>query len=339
MGVQLRFISKNVLYECEFYAKIVCVRLQKLYELAIQNDPRPKSEIVDFLAREEKKFQKLSKEEQEVFDSEKLKNPYSDSRILFGSPASEIKKIAVGIDLEASELLLIHELNKSKAKIDLALSHHPEGIALAQLDGVMKLQEDLYEAAGVPINVIEKLMDKEVQKIIRGVHPINHQKNIDVARLLKIPYACTHTPADNLAYRFVEKLIASKKPKTIGDVMNVFLSEPEFHASAKRGVPPIAFVGSKKSRAGKVVVTGFTGGTSGSSEIYESMKHAGVGTEIAMHMKPEAQKQAEKHHINVVIAGHIASDSLGMNLLCDAFQKAGVKEILPLGGFTRFRRK
>ncbi len=89
----------------------------------------------------------------------------------------------------------------------------------------------------------------------------------------------------------------------------------------------------------KVVVTGFTGGTSGSAEVYESMKHAGVGTEIAMHMKPEARKEAEKHHINVVVAGHIASDSLGMNLLCDAFQKAGVKEIVPMGGFTRFARK
>jgi putative NIF3 family GTP cyclohydrolase 1 type 2 len=69
------------------------------------------------------------------------------------------------------------------------------------------------------------------------------------------------------------------------------------------------------------------------------MKHAGVGTEIAMHMKPEARKEAEKHHINVVVAGHIASDSLGMNLLCDAFMKEGVKEIVPFGGFTRFARK
>jgi hypothetical protein len=66
------------------------------------------------------------------------------------------------------------------------------------------------------------------------------------------------------------------------------------------------------------------------------MKHAGVGTEIAMHMKPEAQKAAEKHHINVVIAGHIASDSLGMNLLLD---ELGIPEVVALGGFTRFTRK
>jgi len=319
------------------------MQLQKIYELAIQkgieNDPRPKSEITRFLADEKKVFEKLEKKEREFFDPERLKNPYSDTRILFGNPNSEVKKIAVGIDFDSGELLLVHELNRSGKKIDLALSHHPEGIALAKLDGVMKLQEDLYSQAGVPVNVIEKLMDKEIQKIIRAIHPINHQKNIDIARILQIPYACTHTVADNLAYRFVEKLVQKKQLRTVGDVIDVLLREPEFRESAKRGVPPIAFVGNKNSRAGKVVVTGFTGGTSGSSEVYESMKHAGVGTEIAMHMKPEARKEAEKHHINVVIAGHIASDSLGMNLLCDALQKAGVKEILPMGGFTRFVRK
>jgi len=319
------------------------MKLQKLYELAVQkgieNDPRSKTEVADFLKKEKEVFEKLEKKEKEFFDSARLQNPYSDTRILIGSPNSEIKKIAVGIDLEAEELLLVHELNKNGAKIDLALSHHPEGIALAKLDGVMKLQEDLYAQAGVPVNVIEKLMDKEIPKIIRAIHPINHSKNIDVARLLKISYVCTHTVADNLAYRFVEKLVNSKSPKTVGEVIDVLLTELEFHESAKRGVPPIAFVGNKNSRAGKVVVTGFTGGTSGSAEVYESMKHAGVGTEIAMHMKPEARKEAEKHHINVVVAGHIASDSIGMNLLCDALQKAGVKEIVPMGGFTRFARK
>jgi putative NIF3 family GTP cyclohydrolase 1 type 2 len=318
------------------------MNLQKLYELAIEkgiaNDPRTKSDITDFLQKEKKACEKLSKNEQKIFDRERLRNPYADARILFGEPNTEIKKIAVGIDIEIDNLLLINELNKNKAKIDLALSHHPEGIALAKLDAVMRLQEDLYVDAGVPVNIIEKLMDKEVQRVVRGIHPINHQKNIDAARLLKIPYACVHTPSDNMAYRFVEKLIQEQKPKTVGDIIDTLLKEPEFEKSAKQGVSPIAFVGNKNSKAGKIVVTGFTGGTSGSAEVYESMKHAGIGTEIAMHMKPEARKEAEKHHINVVVAGHIASDSLGMNLLCDELQKAGVKEIVALGGFIRESR-
>lgn len=319
------------------------MQLQKFYETVVQNgraaDPRSQAEIDRFLANEKKEFDKLDKKEREFFDTERLKNPYADTRILYGSPKTEVKKIAAGIDFEAEELLVVHELNKAGAKIDLALSHHPEGIALAKLDAVMRLQEDLYAEAGVPVNVIEKLMDKETARVIRSIHPVNHQKNIDVARALKIPYACTHTVADNLAYRFVEKLMAKKKPRTLGEIVEVLLEEPEFAESAKRGVAPLAFVGSKNSKAGKIAVSGFTGGTSGSAEVYESLKHAGVGTEIAMHMRPEAQKEAEKHHINVIIAGHIASDSLGMNLMLDEIQKAGVKEIIPLGGFMRFSRR
>ena len=56
-----------------------------------------------------------------------------------------------------------------------------------------------------------------------------------------------------------------------------------------------------------------------------------------MHMSEEHKKKAEKYHINVVIAGHIASDSLGMNLLLDEIEKKGVK-VIPVSGLTRVKR-
>lgn len=316
--------------------------LQKLYELAIDNgiktDPRPKADIKRLLSDEKKTYEKLSKKEKDFFDKDRIKNPYSDTRILYGDSKKKVKKVAVGIDLEADALMLINELNRKGSKIDLALSHHPEGIALARLADVMNLQNELYAKAGVPINVIEKLMDKDIVRVQRSVHPINHAKNVDVARLLKIPYMCTHTVADNMAYAFLQKLFDAKKPRTLGDVCDILLELPEYKDAARQGVQPTTFVGSKKSRAGKVSVSGFTGGTSGSAEIYESMKHAGVGTEVVMHIKPESRKEAEKHHVNIVVAGHIASDSLGMNLLLDALG-FGEREVVELGGFRRFSRK
>jgi hypothetical protein len=85
------------------------------------------------------------------------------------------------------------------------------------------------------------------------------------------------------------------------------------------------------------VVTEFTGGTSGSKEIYEKMAQAGIGTVIGMHMGEEHRKEAEKYHVNVVIAGHMASDSLGINLFLDELEKKGV-EIIPLSGLIRVKR-
>ena len=66
-----------------------------------------------------------------------------------------------------------------------------------------------------------------------------------------------------------------------------------------------------------------TGGTSGSKETLEKLSQSGVGTIVGMHMSEDHRKEAEKHHLNVVIAGHIASDTLGLNLLLDALEKHG----------------
>lgn len=88
---------------------------------------------------------------------------------------------------------------------------------------------------------------------------------------------------------------------------------------------------------GKISFSGFTGGTTGPKEIYEKMAHAGVGTILAMHIPEEHRKLAEKYHINVLICGHMASDSLGVNLLMDEAEKKGV-EIIPCAGFLRVSR-
>ncbi len=71
--------------------------------------------------------------------------------------------------------------------------------------------------------------------------------------------------------------------------------------------------------------------------MFEQLSRAGIGTLIGMHMKEDHRKEAEKFHMNVVIAGHISSDSLGMNLLLDEIAKRGV-EIIPVGGLIRVRR-
>jgi hydrogenase maturation factor len=67
------------------------------------------------------------------------------------------------------------------------------------------------------------------------------------------------------------------------------------------------------------------------------MAQAGIGTIIGMHMKEEYRQEAEKYHINVVIAGHMASDSLGMNLFLDQLERKGIKAV-PCSGLIRIKR-
>ena len=48
------------------------------------------------------------------------------------------------------------------------------------------------------------------------------------------------------------------------------------------------------------------------------------------------QKKAQEEHMNVIIAGHIASDNLGLNLVLDTLEKKDKFKILPCSGFRRF---
>ena len=56
-----------------------------------------------------------------------------------------------------------------------------------------------------------------------------------------------------------------------------------------------------------------------------------------MHIPEGHLEEARKHHLNVVIAGHMATDSLGINLLADRLEEQGL-QITPCSGLIRARR-
>lgn len=306
-------------------------------DLAIKRAPRSKKDIEEQLQRRKKEFDKLDQKAKEYFDMESLKNPFLDSRIEAGNPKTALKRILVGIDIGVGEILLANELSRNGKKIDAVIAHHPEGRALIDLTRVMDLQEDIAMMEGVPVNVVEKLMKTRMGDLNRALHATNHYQVPNAADLLGIPFACFHTFADNQVFWFIKNYITKRKPKYVSDIIDALMELPEYQIAKKRGNAPMMFTGDEKGRVGKISFSGFTGGTSGSKEIYEKMAHAGVGTILAMHIPEEHRKLAEKYHINVLVCGHMASDSIGVNLLMDEAEKKGV-EILACGGFVRVSR-
>lgn len=318
------------------------MKLGKLYDTVVARgmefDPRGKAEIKRALEREKKAYEKLEGVEKEVYDTERLKNPFADTRILWGERDAEIRGILVGIDMEAPELLLADRLRSRGERIDLVLAHHPEGKALAGVPDVMALQVDVMAAAGVPVNVGEAVMTARIGEVTRGISASNHARAVDAARLLGINYMCAHTPCDNAVAHFLTKLFARKKPRTVGDVVDVLLEIPEYRRSAEETVGPQIFVGSKERRAGRIYVD-MTGGTEPSEDAYAKLAEAGVGTVVAMHVSEKLRKSAEKGHVNVVVAGHIASDTLGLNLILDELVKLdGRLRFYEAAGFRRVER-
>ncbi|AEF94072.1 hypothetical protein Desca_1211 [Desulfotomaculum nigrificans CO-1-SRB] len=316
------------------------MKLREIYELVvklgIEHDPRGQATVQKQLERERKKYEELKEDEKKEFDADRLFNPYTDTRVLFGDPDHEVKRILTGVDMEVGEVLLADRLGDQGKQIDLIMAHHPEGKATAGLYDVMHLQEDMLAQIGVPINVAEGIMAGRIGEVRRGLMPLNHNRAVDAAKLLGIPMMCCHTPADNMVTEFVQKYIDEKNCDTLGDIVKALKEIPEYAEAVKIGAGPTIVVGSKDRRAGKVFVD-MTGGTSGSEDAYAKLATAGIGTLIVMHISEKHRKEAEKNHVNVIIAGHMASDSLGMNLVLDNLAKQGV-EILTCSGLIRVQR-
>lgn len=315
--------------------------LQEIYDLAIdlgiKADPRGVQSVKNLLQRRKKEYKELREKKKKYYDLESFRNPYSDSRILFGDPKLKVKKVLAGIDAEASEVLLLDRMNQKGEGIDVLISHHPSGHALASLYEVMDVQVDMYAKAGVPVNVASSLFEERMATVKRKMSPLNHGQAVDAARLLNVPLLALHTIWDNLGNNFMEKHLSAKKFDRLEDILDYINEIPEFIEATRGKSGPSIVSGSSNNRAGKIVVN-FTGGTNPSKELYVEMAKAGVGTIVEMHVPEDAVLELRKLHINVIDCGHMAADSIGANIYLDELEKRGIK-VVPCSGLIRVKRK
>src|SRR3990167_142849 len=228
------------------------MKIEDIYALSIRKgieaDPRGEERVQKSLERKREKFEKLAGHEKEEFDQESLKNPYSDTRVLYVAEDKEIKKVLVGIDIEAAEILLAKQLGD----IDLVISHHPMGRALADLHEVMELQADVLNQYGVPINVAEQMLHERISEVARGINPKNHWQAIDAAKLLGVNLMCMHTVADNNAAMFLRREVEAKNPERLEELMSVIRGIEEYKKAMEVGIGPRLFVGRPENRCGRI---------------------------------------------------------------------------------------
>jgi putative NIF3 family GTP cyclohydrolase 1 type 2 len=263
-------------------------------------------------------------------------NSYADTALLYGNPDTEIKKMMVGIDIEVGELLLADKIRREEG-LDLVISHHPEGRAHAAFYEVMQLQVDMLIKVGISKRVAQELLNERKAEVERKVLPGNHMRAVDAARILDLPFMCAHTPADNHASSFIQELLKKEKPKKVEDILDILNEVPEYKDAKTNLSGPRIILGSPKRAVGKIFVE-MTGGTEGSKEVFDKMYKVGIRTLVSMHLSEEHFKKVRNANLNVVIAGHISSDTLGLNLLLDRIEKEEKLEIINCSGFRRIRR-
>ena len=252
----------------------------------------------------------------------------SDSGIIV--EGENIQKVLMGVDMETQELLLGKELG-----VDLVISHHPHtGEPDTYFHKVLNVQIDKMVEFGVPINKAQKALKKKIGSLERAGHVTNYDRVQSAAKLLQMPYMNIHMPADILSEKFVQNHIneaLKDNPKaTLKDIIQCLM---EIHEYQHTLAGPVIRVGSEGDYAGKVAVL-MAGGTSGGPDVFKAYFDAGVGTIVCMHVPEDVKEEVEKQNIgNIIVAGHMASDSIGLNRIIRELEQNGI-EVIRMAGIV-----
>jgi phage terminase large subunit-like protein len=98
-------------------------------------------------------------------------------------------------------------------------------------------------------------------------------------------------------------------------------------------VQPELWLGDPKNPVGNWVVQ-MAAGTNGGEPVFRQYYEHGVNTILAMHVdRADLEKLAEVRfaNANLVITGHMPSDSIGINRLIDALEDSGLEVLCGAG--------
>jgi hypothetical protein len=237
-------------------------------------------------------------------------------------PGERVERVLVGIDIRVPELILAKDLG-----FHLALGHHPAGgSAILGFHHVLRRHVEQMTTAGVPGTTAREAICKviEERRILNSMENYDHAPSI--ARLIDMPYMNIHTPLDEIGRsRMAEAVNQLDEAATVADLITLFYDTfGEFRNAATRIETR---VGRAKNPIGRVVVS-HAAGTNGGYPVAKAYFEHGIDTLIYIHCRPtDSEKLAEEfgEAKNLIVTGHVASDSLGMNPFIDLLRTRGLE--------------
>ena len=265
-------------------------------------------------------------------------NPYLDTRILNSEKKDNLnRKVLVGLDVGVGELLVADRLNENGTGIGLVIAHRTEKSKLVESPIINIIQQNLLNDFGVPTCCGDKIFVKRLRELKNKPKEQIIERDLETAKLLKIPYICIHTPADNLITTFLLNYIRSNNPEKNEEIIKLLGEVNEYKLAMEKNYPPNLIVGSINDKCGKIFIDMIVDSNE-FPEIYEKLSKKGYGTIITMHASKAKIKEAKRCNLNLIETGQVASDTLGMNLILDEIFEDKNIEIIECSGFKRFKR-
>ena len=140
------------------------MKVKQIFDLALQMgvkaDPRGPKGVKEYLVNVKKEYENMKPNEKKYFNKDLLDNPYADSHVHVSTKDVEVKRVMAGVDIASGEMLVASQLGERRKPVDLVIAHHPVGSGLASLHVVMDMQIEIFEKAGIPVHVAEKIMEE-----------------------------------------------------------------------------------------------------------------------------------------------------------------------------------
>jgi putative NIF3 family GTP cyclohydrolase 1 type 2 len=244
----------------------------------------------------------------------------ADSQVYVESPR-DVTRVLFGVDIDTGELLYAQQ-----AGYDAVIAHHPLG-EHARMDfaNVVHRQVDMMVAEGIARDVAEQAVASRLERIHRADHMGNYNRIVDTARLVGMPLCNVHLACDIIGRQAIIDMLQSRASSStrVGDVIEWLGEFPEMEAALTR---PEAWVGDPSALLGRWVVA-MAGGTNGGYPVFREYYRAGVDTVLAMHIAEDDLQRLRAEapsNANLVVTGHMATDSIGINAVISGLEEQGV---------------
>lgn len=234
---------------------------------------------------------------------------------------NSIHRALITVDVSTSELILAKNIG-----CDVVIAHHPIGVSSMEFHRVFDRHTQFMIQNGVPDNEARNAVSRLKRRIQIRSHANIYKQIVDTAGILKMPLVNIHQPCDEFMRRIIlEKIKDHKHHHKISDLLKLIDEIPEFNNAVSR---PIVALGSAKSNVGRIALV-LAAGTNGGYPIAKLYYEHGVSTVIYLHIDPTdaAKLNDEKIRGNLVILGHLAGDSIGLNALADKIELEGVETV------------
>ena len=241
----------------------------------------------------------------------------------------EVRRVFVGIDIDVGELVLARTLGA-----DGVIAHHPIGSrARLGIPAVVERHEAQMKTEGIPADTAHKLMLARRDPLAHLLHTSNYDRVVDAAKQLEMPLMNIHLAADILGRQFFIDFVGRAvdgQGTTAGSLVDELKTIPEMEASL---VQPELWLGRPENPVGRWLVQ-MAAGTNGGAAIYRTYYEHGINTILAMHIDDRDLRKLEQLQLpgaNLVITGHMPSDSIGMNRVIAALEQKGLEVIAGSG--------